>query len=129
MGERFLIDSNAVIYFLGEIVSEKEMTFLANVLDKECLISFITEIELLVGVSEADLEVLNQFFEGSKTLWINQDILDKTVEIRKWRKVKLPDAIIAATAIVHNLTLISYNEKDFDKIVNIGLKYFNPKSL
>lgn len=45
MGERFLIDTNAVIYFLGESVKEKELEFLGDILEKECLVSFITEIE------------------------------------------------------------------------------------
>ena len=36
-------------------------------------------------------------------------------------KIKLPDAIIAATALVHNLTLLTRNEKDFSKISNVEI--------
>jgi predicted nucleic acid-binding protein len=41
--------------------------------------------------------------------------------------MKLPDAIIAATALAYDLVLVSRNEKDFDKIPN--LEYINPYNL
>lgn len=47
-------------------------------------------------------------------------IAAKTIEIRQKYKTKLPDAIIAATALVHNLTIISRNTADFKNIE--GLK-------
>ena len=44
---------------------------------------------------------------------------EQTITLRKKHKIKLPDAIIAATALVHNLTLLTRNEKDFSKISNV----------
>jgi predicted nucleic acid-binding protein len=58
---------------------------------------------------------------------LTQEIVAETIELRKIRKIKLPDAIIAATAIVDNLTLISGNTKDFESIQ--GVKLFNPFTL
>jgi predicted nucleic acid-binding protein len=55
---------------------------------------------------------------------IDSSIKSIAIEIRKTSKIKLPDAIIAATAIKHNLTLLTRNEKDFVGI--IGLELFNP---
>jgi predicted nucleic acid-binding protein len=52
---------------------------------------------------------------------INEDIIEKTIEIRKTYKTKLPDAIIAATALVYGMTLITRNTKDFDKIDRLEL--------
>jgi len=56
-----------------------------------------------------------------------EDIVSKTIEIRKLRKPKVADAIIAATAIVHGLTLISRNDKDFKNLP--GLSFINPFDL
>jgi predicted nucleic acid-binding protein len=57
-------------------------------------------------------------------LGLSDEIVNETIELRKTKRMKLPDAIIAATAIVHNLCLVSRNDKDFDKIPN--LFYTNP---
>jgi predicted nucleic acid-binding protein len=46
------------------------------------------------------------------------------VNIRRNKKVKTPDAIIAATALANGFTLITNNEKDFNNIK--GLKIVNP---
>jgi hypothetical protein len=53
--------------------------------------------------------------------------LKKTIEIRKTYKTKLPDAIIAATAMVYGFTMISRNLKDFKDIT--GLEVVNPHDL
>jgi len=59
------------------------------------------------------------------TIYIDQEIADKVVEIRKHHRIKLPDAIIAATAMAGNLVLISRNTDDFK---NLDLKVLNPFS-
>jgi len=64
------------------------------------VISAITEIELLCwkAASESDLEVLNSFIKDAVVIELEQPIKYKTAEIRKKHNIKLPDAIIAATA-------------------------------
>lgn len=47
--------------------------------------------------------------------------------LRKQKKIKLPDAIIAATVLVHGFTIIARNTKDFQHIA--GLNYVNPHEL
>jgi hypothetical protein len=54
-------------------------------------------------------------------------LVNTTIHTRQTYKIKLPDAIIAATALVYNLTLISRNSKDFDGIE--GLEFINPYGL
>jgi predicted nucleic acid-binding protein len=58
---------------------------------------------------------------------IKSDIAEQTIAIRKKNGLKTPDAIIAATALVNKLVLISRNEKDFSKIHNLVL--INPWQL
>jgi predicted nucleic acid-binding protein len=128
MGTRYLIDTCAVIKYLQNSFPEKGLLLLDSILDNECQISFITQIELLAwkNQEESSLLIFRQFIKGSKILYINEDIINKAIEIRKKTNVKLPDAIIAATALCYNFTLISDNDKDFKKIIDIGLSYINP---
>lgn len=51
---------------------------------------------------------------------MNSDIKKKAIEIKQKYKVKVPDAIIAATAICNNLTLIT-SDADFEKIIELEL--------
>ena len=124
MGVNYLWDTNTAIYYLQKQFSEKAEQFMDNVLlQSRPAISTITEIELLCwkSASENDLLVLKNFVADSLVFEIDQTIKDKTVEIRKAYNIKLPDAIIAATALANNITLLSRNSKDFSKIADIQL--------
>jgi len=120
-----------VIKFLQVSFPEKGLLLLDSILDNECQISFITQIELLAwkNQQESSLLVYKQFIKGSKILYINEIIINQAIEIRKKTNVKLPDAIIAATALCYNFTLISDNDKDFTKITDFGLNYLNSNTI
>ncbi len=64
---------------------------------------------------------MEEFINTATVLPLDEDVTKQAILLRRnYKKIKLGDAIIAATAIVHNLTLISHNTKDF---INIeGLK-------
>jgi predicted nucleic acid-binding protein len=55
---------------------------------------------------------------------LDDEVVDKTIHLKKSTKIKTPDAIITCTALVNNLTLITNNIADFKRIE--GLKTFNP---
>jgi len=55
---------------------------------------------------------------------IDDSIVQKVIEIRQTNRIKLPDAIIAATAIVYNCTIITRNISDFSRLS--GLVVVNP---
>ncbi|WP_257666684.1 PIN domain-containing protein [Parapedobacter tibetensis] len=63
---------------------------------------------------------------NSAIIGVDEHVISETIRIRKTHKIKLPDALIAATAIVNNLTLIADNDKDF--LMVSALKYINPKN-
>ena len=65
--------------------------------------------------------------QDSTILTLNDDIVEVCIEIRKNHKTKLPDAIIAATAIVYDLVIITRNTSDFSKIKDIQV--LNPHHL
>jgi predicted nucleic acid-binding protein len=67
---------------------------------------------------------IQDFITDSLVLGISPDVIAQCVSIRKGKKIKTPDAIIAATALVYGYTLITNNEKDCDRIGE--LKMVNP---
>ncbi|MES2828492.1 MAG: type II toxin-antitoxin system VapC family toxin [Bacteroidota bacterium] len=129
MAERYLIDTSAVIKYLNETFTPEGIAFIDGVVDKESLISFISEIELQVWSPKNpdDLVTYKQFISSSFVFGISDQIIQETIRIRKEHNVKLPDALIAATALLNNLTLIADNDKDFLKIT--ALRYINPHSI
>jgi predicted nucleic acid-binding protein len=125
MGKRYLIDTNIVIDFSENRLPLNAKLFVAEVIDNEPNISIINKIELL-GFSIVTPEII-EFTDSTNIINLTEDVANQTISLRKKRKIKLPDAIIAATALTHNLTLISRNSKDFDGID--GLEFINPYDL
>lgn len=127
MGIKYLWDTNTVIYYLQQLFPPGAEKFIDSILkDEQPVISAITEIELLCwkSATEKDMEILNSFIHDTMVIELEQSIKLKTVELRKAHKIKLPDAIIAATALVYDFTLLSRNLSDFNSIDN--LKIINP---
>ena len=90
--------------------------------------SVITQIELLCWDTDIVTEQnVRNFIADSVILDINPDVINHCVALRKNKKIKTPDAIIAATALAYNFTLVTGNEKDFANIK--GLKLLNPHRL
>jgi predicted nucleic acid-binding protein len=117
-----LLDSNIVIY-----ASKKEYSFLNDFLIHEDLaVSIITKIEVLGyhGISPFEKNILTELFNVFHILEINTDCVNTAIEIRLNHRLSLGDAIIAASAINHKLTLVTRNIKDFEKVKH--LKLFNP---
>lgn len=106
----YLWDTNTAIYYLQQQFTLKAEKFIDSILQAEQpIISAITEIELLCWKtsSEKDLELLHSFINESFVIELEQEIKYKTAELRKEYKIKLPDAIIASTALVYDIALIT----------------------
>lgn len=127
MGIKYLWDTNTAIYYLQQQFPPPAERFVDKTLeDSGPAISVITEIELLCWKTptDKDLVVLHNFINDALVFELDKDIKLKTAEIRKAHKIKLPDAIIAATALAYDLTLLTRNGSDFKNID--GLKLINP---
>jgi len=117
-GNRALFDSNIIIY-----LSKREIPF--SFIDKfdDHFISVITYMELLSYsfISETEENFTIELLDLFKILYIDREIADAVIQIRKKNRIKLPDAIIAATAMVNKLFLVTRNIDDFKKIdVNVN---------
>lgn len=125
MGKEYLIDTNVVIGYLDGKIDSDGMSFMHPIIDTTPNISIINKIEILrFNTSENDYKMLLSFVEASNVLNLTEDIIQTTISICKLTKIKLPDAIIAATALAHNLILITRNTADFKKIETLEL--YNP---
>ncbi len=125
MGQKSLIDTNILIDFQSKIIPQKGFEYVAKTIDDTFIVSFISYIEFLgyKNVSPA----MEHFIALADVIEVNAAIINQTIFIRKTRTIKLPDSIIAATAMVHNLILISRNAKDFTNIQ--GLHVLDPYTL
>jgi predicted nucleic acid-binding protein len=126
MGTRYILDTNISIYFLEGNLPQKALDIVSPIVDDESNISIISEIEMLGWLFPNPKKQLEYeaFVRHSNVLDLDKSIVLETIQIRRSRKIKLPDAVIAATAIVKKLTLVSVNDKDFRTIR--GLSYLNP---
>ena len=126
--ERYLIDTNVVSDYLSASFSSAGLGLMDEALDATPNISIITQIELLCWkTDESTIENIKQFIADCIIYDINSDVINHCVNLRKSKKIKTPDAIIAATALAHGFTIITSNEKDFNNIK--GLKILNPNSM
>ena len=116
-GTDIFIDTNICIYLLNGDVK------LAHLLqDQSIHISFITEIELFAyhGNTAEPINILNTFINSVTVLDVSNDIKQKMIDIRKSYKLKLPDSIIAASALSKNLPFVTADKK-FGKVSNLDL--------
>ena len=90
--------------------------------DQNIYISVITEIELCAYHNEEPLSVkiLNAFLESVTVIDIDEKVKLNTIKIRKKKKAKLPDCIVAASALSYGLALVTADH-GFKKIGHINL--------
>ncbi len=115
----YLLDTNTIIDYLGGKFYSNARNNLDKIIDEEINISVINKIELL-SFSKVEQNLLD-FVNESNVYRLDEYIVDQTIKIRKEHRIKLPDAIIAATALLFNFTLITNNTKDFKKLEHLNL--------
>lgn len=119
---KYLIDTNVLIYHTNGI--KKGIDFITDVILKKSFnISVITKIEFL-GWNRHTIDGFDkcqQLIEQANIYFIDEDISNKAIELKRFKNIKLGDAIIAATAIIHNLKLATRNTDDFKMIETLEL--------
>ncbi len=119
MEPKYLIDTNVLIDAQMNNLPETGMKFLKKIIDTDFTVSFITYIEF-PGYREIT-KGTEGFISLSNVLEINKEIIQGCIRLRRTTAIKLPDAIIAATAISFGLHLITRNTGDFKNITKLKL--------
>ncbi|MEM6299016.1 MAG: type II toxin-antitoxin system VapC family toxin [Bacteroidota bacterium] len=126
MDKRYLVDTNIIIYYLNDEIPEESLPKVEEILSISFQGSTISRIEVLgwKGISEDLRQQITSFLSEATIFYVDADIEEGTIKIKQKHKIKTPDAVIAATALLNDCILVTRNEKDF---VNIeGLVIYNP---
>ena len=105
-----LIDSDVLLDFLdGHPAAAREIARY-----RECCVSIISWMELLAGArTQADEDIRRRFLAHFRIVPLTTRVAEEAVALRRKYRLKLPDAIIWASAISENCLLVSRNTKDF----------------
>jgi predicted nucleic acid-binding protein len=120
MGTRYLIDTNTLSDYFGEKLPLNGLDFIDTLVNENPQISVMTRIESLSYLTP-QIETFRSFVNYSIVFDLIEDIILRTIALRRSRRIKIPDAIIAATALEYDLTLITHNTSHFQGIPNLKL--------
>jgi toxin FitB len=114
-----LLDSNIIIYASQPAYAELREFITANT----PAVSIVSYVEVLGfhRLDAADRQFLEDFFDAAEILPITDAIADQAVRLRQQRRMSLGDALIAATALIHQFTLVTRNCGDFEWIAELDM--------
>lgn len=106
MALKRLLDTNAVLYLLGGLLDEL-------LPEGEYLVSVITWMELFSypGLEPGGETRIRAFLSDVEVVGLSEQVADAAVRLRREHGLKLPDAIIAATALIAGAKLLTNDEK------------------
>ncbi|HLE49792.1 MAG TPA: PIN domain-containing protein [Patescibacteria group bacterium] len=122
---KLLLDTSVIIDF--QRAKQKQNTWLYQLANQglELYISVITQTELYAGSGiwedkkkKKELEIV---LSNLTVLSLNSEISQMSGKVRHESGIKITDAIIAATAITNNLSLATFDKKDFPKVKKLKL--------
>jgi len=114
-----LLDSNIIIY-----AARSEYSKLREFIAKHApAVSVISYVEVLGyhGLNLDEQKHFEDFFGAARMLDVSEAVIQQATKLRQIKRITLGDSLIAATAIVHHLTLITRNTRDFDWVDNLSL--------
>lgn len=117
---RALLDTNVLIDYLHGVAAARDE--LARY--ERAAISVITWMEVMSGANTKTERLTRDFLGGFELLGLDRPVAERAVQLRQQRRIKLPDAIIWATAQMHSLLLVTRNTRDFpDQEPGIRMPY------
>ena len=120
-GIKFLLDTNIVIGLLKEYDPAIKLAEEVGVVLEESAVSQITRMELLghPKITLDDERLIQLFLKECQVLLIDERIEVRATQLRRSGLLKLPDAIVAATAVANDLRLLTLDKKLALAIENI----------
>jgi predicted nucleic acid-binding protein len=119
-----LIDSNVIIY-----AAQPEHQAIRDLISEQSpAVSAVSYIEVLGyhRLTEEARHYFEDFFAAAQVLPITNEVVEQAMRLRQSRRMTLGDALIAGTALVNNLVLVTRNIEDFNWVE--GLQLLNPFS-
>ena len=117
-----LFDSNPIIYYLNQQLPPEGKAFIDRLLLDGAACSVITRLEVLgtrmLTEQRIRAESLLSLF---RELPIDDSTIQQAIALRSITRIKSIDALIAASALLHDLPLISRNRKDYAAIEGLSL--------
>jgi len=116
-GIDYIIDTNILIYILK---GNPKVKYFAQ--EEGLGVSCITEMEVLgkYMISTSEKQIIDRFLNRCFIIEIDAQIKQLAINIKQQKKMKLPDAIVAATAIKNKVILVTA-DKDFENVPNLDL--------
>ncbi|HXU29581.1 MAG TPA: type II toxin-antitoxin system VapC family toxin [Thermoanaerobaculia bacterium] len=114
-----LIDSNIIIY-AARPEHQELRRFIAKHTPAVSVVSYV-EVLGYHRLTEQDRRYFEDFFIAAPLVQISTDILERATHLRQQRAIGLGDALIGATALVHDLQLLTANTDDFQWISDLRL--------
>lgn len=129
VSSNYLLDTNIFIYYFnGDPVVQPFFTEIAtdHAIGLYCPISW-PELLCYPNLSKAEANQIRAFLRTFTCIALTEPVLDRTAQIRRNYRVRLPNALIAACAIETNSILVTRNIADFQRIS--GINVLNPFNL
>ena len=122
--KNYLLDTNILIYYFNGEMEDNVKSKVSELMRKSFQISVISKMEFLgFPFNPQEREQAIQLIEFAAIKPLNDEIVQRVIDIRQEKRIKLPDAIIAATAMEYSSILVTRNTKDFN---SLNLETFNP---
>ena len=118
-----VIDTNILIYHLAGVLTDQAEATLADALKSGSYISIITRIELLGWRkhSSDSLKAAEALLKSVSEIPLHEEIIRLCISFRQNYPIKLPDAIIAATARHAKVPLMTRNMTDFERVPELKM--------
>jgi len=123
---KYLLDTNILIYYWNGDIPEAERDRIEAILKHSFIVSIITKIELLGWRKHTPegFKKAKEFLERAEIMPIDDYLADLTIELKRDNNIKQADGLIAATALLNDLVLVTRNEEDFSDLID--LEIYNP---
>lgn len=117
---KYLMDSNVIIDYVNHKLPATEVAFIEKL---PVVISVVTRVELIgrYNATKQQVQLMKAFLDNATIFDLNENIILETISIRQKCRIKLPDAIIAATAIINKHTLITHDINDYKGIKQLKI--------
>ncbi len=119
MSTATLFDSSAIILYFNDALPDSGVALLRQAIETGAgAISVITRAEVLAWPAHTaqTIQAALAGMSGFAQLGVDAQIADEAARIRRECNLKLPDAMIAATALLHHMSVVTANARDFERV-------------